>query len=737
MNRLRLGYNLLRYLGPRILWLRGIGYLQGTLDLDRRVFRNCDWEEVELEQILSDGVPVDQADYASWKLENLPPFFFPFGKPPAFECDPSSCTRTPSLRDRLDLLAMDRCIYFLRKPSPESIDWYHNPWEDKFSDKSRSCFEIPDYLPSQGDPRVLWEPARAAWAIDCAKAAAAGDRHQGASIYWKWVDSWMAACPPFRGYHWKGGQESAVRLLAILLGFWATGSKVEIESARFAQMARLAWATGHRIYNNIHYALSLKNNHALSESLGLMLVGYLFPEMKSSPKWLARGRQVMEREISRQVYEDGSYVQHSMNYHRVMLQVTTWALRLAELQEDPFPPATYERLGKAAEFLHAMLDMESGQTPLYGNDDGAYVAPLSECDYFDFRPAVQAAYYLVHRNSLLPEGPWNEDLAWLFGTKAAWKSPGLATRSVSRAFESGGYFTLRRPDSWAMMRAHTYRDRPAHCDSLHVDLWWLGQNVLRDCGTYQYYCTGRHDVEFYFKSIRAHNSVEIDGRNPLEEVSRYLWFPWPRSEKIRFEASTDPAFVVEAVSFDYRRRPTSCVHRRTLISLEHDIWVVIDDFLGRGRHQTTLRWHMLDVPFRVDYESHSVALDTANGAFSIGMHFSKSPPDRFDVIRGRDEQGEVQGFASPCYGERVPIPTIEASSDVSFPARIVSVATPGQPPRVETITLSHDRHELAIRTEGYACRVALAACGERHGMVFVGADVAAIPLSPRDELNGG
>jgi hypothetical protein len=278
-----------------------------------------------------------------------------------------------------------------------------------------------------------------------------------------------------------------------------------------------------------------------------------------------------------------------------------------------------------------------------------------------------------------------------------------------------------------MMRAHTYHDRPAHCDALHVDLWWQGQNVLRDCGTFQYYCPGRADIEFYFKSIRAHNTVEIDGRNPLDEASRFLWFPWPRAKKLRFEASDGPVSVVEAVSFDYRRRPTSCVHRRTLISLDHDIWVVVDDLLGKGSHELVARWHMIDAPYRVHHESRSVTLDTAKGPFSIALHLPTMPsPGRFDVIRGRDEQDQVQGFASPYYGERFPIPTLEASWHGPLPARIISVATPGQTPRVETIMQGNDRHELSIQTERHTCRVELATCCAGHAAVLVSADVRAI-----------
>ena len=48
-----------------------------------------------------------------------------------------------------------------------------------------------------------------------------------------------------------------------------------------------------------------------------------------------QGRRVMLAEMQRQVYDDGSYVQHSVNYHRVMLDDCLWAMRIGQLHDEP------------------------------------------------------------------------------------------------------------------------------------------------------------------------------------------------------------------------------------------------------------------------------------------------------------------------------------------------------------------------------------------------------------------
>lgn len=679
MNPLRLGFNVLRYLGPRIVWLRAGVYLRQALGSTRNTFPSRSWEAIELSDICKPGTPCSPAGYSNFKRTQKSTFLFPLGKAPVIPADICRATsdRDPSLRERINLLRNDRCVYFFHKPSPVSIDWYRNPIDEAKSDPGLHFSDIPDYLPEQGDMRMLWEPSRAAWALDCARAHARGGFDDLGPLYWHWVDSWMDACPPFDGFQWKCGQESSVRLMAILTGFWALADDATTTASRYQQIARLVWATGFRIYHHINYAISQKNNHAISEACGLLLAGYLFPELREADQWRARGRNVLYREVARQNYEDGSYVQHSLNYQRVMLQATLLAMRLAELAGEPFCQEMYERVNRSGEFLFQMMDPETGRIPLYGANDGSHILPLNECDFLDFRPVVQASHFLTQRRKRLAAGPWDEDLAWLFGADAVDKECPEQTAQTSKAFHSGGYYTLRQSTSWCLLRCHTYRDRPGQCDQLHLDLWWRGHNVLRDSGSYRYYVPERPDLEHYFKSVRAHNTVEVDGQDPLELASRFLWFPWPRGHCRHHRSVARGVHYLEAEHYDYDRSPWRVLHRRSVLSLEGELWVIVDDLLQTGNHPLRTFWHLCDWPLELDEASHMVRLDGPEGPFSLCVSGNPVTAAEFKVIRGRDEVNQVQGFASPHYGERVPVPTVEIDWNATGPQRIVTALGPG------------------------------------------------------------
>jgi hypothetical protein len=328
MKGFRKAYYVCRYLGPRFVTVRVKLLLDKRLGRTRRVFAPRDWADIDLHEIAALGTPSDAEGYAAFKRRQAVPFLFPLGRPPEIAESmrigglARGSLRQPELHERVKLLAEGRCVYFLQRTSPTAIDWYVNPFDGTRGRSGVPWYDIADFELEQGDPRMLWEASRAAWAIDLARAREASQpgatlpgqapprSHKEAEIFWRWVESWMEACRPWEGFQWKCGQEASVRMIALSLGFWAFADDRATTAERWVRFARLAWATGYRVFHHIGYAISQKNNHALSEACGLILVAHLFPEFREAARWAETGRAVFARELRRQIYDDGSYVQH-------------------------------------------------------------------------------------------------------------------------------------------------------------------------------------------------------------------------------------------------------------------------------------------------------------------------------------------------------------------------------------------------------------------------------------------
>lgn len=658
---------MIRQLGWRWVAFRAGYALRQKSGLLKRRFPLVSINNLSLSRLVRQGVPTEDNAFRNYRESNPAKFFFDPGDLP----DASTLTRLAGEMGYRRILAIadDYCrgrflyyshhVFDLGSPP----NWLLNPFTGGQHDNRTHWCDYPTFSTKLGDIKDVWEPSRFACAFWLVRAYAITRNERYPAAFWALFESWCEQNPPNLGPNWKCGQEAALRTMAwcfALYGFWRSESTT---AARVAQMIKAIALHADRIAGNISYAVSQKNNHGLSEATGLLTVGLLFPELRNAIHWESLSRRILEREIQRQIYDDGGYVQHSMNYHRVMLHDCLWAIRLAELNGRPLSAAATERVAKAAEFLWEMSDAQSGRVPNYGANDGAMVLPLAAGDYTDFRQTIQAANYQATRKLVLKSGPWDEMLVWLFGTHALSAQRSKAMPK-SRRFDSGGYYTLRGSNSWCMIRCHSYRDRPIHVDMLHVDLWYRGVNVLGDSGSYKYFSADAPALERYFKDIRAHSTIEIDGAGPLDLVSRFMWLPWPSAETMEHQQ-----LRWKGEHSAYNRSPWNISHRRSVELTDDDQCIVEDELIGTGEHDIVLRWHLADGPCKL---SETAPL-SAELSFSGGkMLLSVEGPEsiRMECKRGVQEGKNVGGWISDYYAILAARPTLEIRARLQLPVRL-------------------------------------------------------------------
>ena len=526
--------------------------------------------------------------------------------------------------------------------------------------------------PPGDDIKLVWEASRFTVGYHFARAYIRSGQEKWARAFWEMFDAWIQQNPPQLTVAWGCGQEIAFRLMAMITGAFATLGSPSATAERLYALSRFAWQAGRRIEININYARSQKNNHAFSEALGLWTVGLLFPEFGQAGKWRDQGGGVLAAEAGRQIYDDGSFVQHSLNYHRVMMDDLLWAIQLGRINNHPLPDIVTDRFARAAAWLGEMLDPDSGRVPNYGSNDGANILPLACCDYLDYRPAVQAASILTDNCPCLPAGPWDEKALWLFGPELLESPARPIVRKPEFAAPDGGYYILRGPNSWAMTRCHTYRDRPSQADMLHVDLWYKGVNVLRDAGSYMYYCP--EPWKHYFHSTAAHNTIEIDGLDQMTKGPRFLWFHWTASAAARFAPLGDRGGVLEARHHGYRRLPGQVVHER-IIRRTGDIYAIEDTITSSGSrtHQAVMRWRLCHGDWSPGPQARSWQADLAGDEFAVRIACSDDFTCR--LASGEDDES-VEGWESLYYGLKAETPTLLVGGRFSRPARFVTLLGP-------------------------------------------------------------
>jgi asparagine synthase (glutamine-hydrolysing) len=310
-----------------------------------------------------------------------------------------------------------------------------------------------------------------------------------------------------------------------------------------------------------------------------------------------------------------------------------------------------------------MQDEFSGRVSNYGSNDGALIIPLNSCDYLDYRPVLQALNYLFNKTRLYESGLWDEDLVWLFGPQAL-AAPRERVERSSKAYEAGGYYTLRSNESWAMMRCHSYRDRPAHADMLHLDLWWKGLNILRDCGSYMYNC--EQPWQDYFGSTSAHNTIVIAGTNQMQKLSRFMWLDWTKAKFTIHKSFNDSAIgVMQGEHYGFQKL-YNVIHRRAVLSSLDGFWLVVDDILGVGTHEVGVYWQFCDVDYQLQRDT--VILHTDAGPVCL-VFLDSCRSGKYECFRGDDSS---TGWQSLYYGHREPAPVLICSAGAQLPARFVT-----------------------------------------------------------------
>lgn len=616
------------------------------------------WDDQPLSHFLSDAALADAQGYLDYRRAKASEFFFAPARRGEYQ------HRFTEWDDKADPpmqlceeMAAGNFRYFEHTAAQTGFppDWHANAFTGKRTPQDLHWSEIGDF--DYGDIKIIWEPSRFGFAYTLVRAHwRTGDEHY-AEMFWRCVEDWREHNPPQLGVNWKCGQEISFRVMAWCFGLHGFLNAEATTARRVSSLAQMIAVSGARIEANLDYALSQHNNHGISEGVGLWTIGALFPELGKAGQWKKTGRQVLEDLGRELIYDDGAFSQHSANYQRLMLHDYVWALRLGEILNQPFSSELKERVAKAGDFLYQIQDDASGQVPYYGQNDGALILPLNNCDYQDFRPVIQATQYLCEGTRRYESGPWDEDLLWLFGTDAV-KSPVVHEQRSDLQADAGGYYTLRGEDGFAFVRCGGFHHRPSQADMLHVDLWRRGENIAIDAGTYSYNAPEPWNNPLAHTAY--HNTVTVDDLDQMDRAGRFLWLPWLRA-RLRYLKKSAGGHLAywEGEHDGYRRLKSPVTHRRAIVRLPQDSWLILDRLISDGDHSYRLHWLLADVPHEWNEQDGRLTLHTAAGLYQgqVGVLTGRAV---CSLIRA--DESSPRGWRAPYYNYREPAISLNAAA---------------------------------------------------------------------------
>jgi hypothetical protein len=499
------------------------------------------------------------------------------------------------------------------------------------------------------DIKSLWEPARFSWAFQLVRAHAIHPDEAYLQAFWRYFEQFQIANPPYLGPNWMSAQEAALRILAFTFCDQAFAHAKASTPERRQVLIQSIAEHAERIPPTLIYARSQNNNHLLSEAVGLYSAAAYLPDHPQASRWRKLGWHWFNWGIQNQVSAGGTYVQHSVNYHRLMLQLSLWMHTLTKLPgAEPLPEQTLSRLAAATQWLQALTDPNSGRAPNLGANDGAHILPLSNLPQDDYRPTLQAAGCAFLKHTLLPKGPWDELGAWLGIPLEQPSAPSLQPQAhdMPRIDTTSGR---------AFLRAAHFNDRPSHADQLHVDLWFRGENITLDPGTFSY--NASPPWQNALASSLVHNTLTINCLEQMTPISRFLWLNWAQAEILKCIHGEDGQVVALTARHDGYKQ-LGWQHQRTLASRQDGTWVVDDLLIPIARRPASisvrLAWLLPDLPWRL--EGNQFTLELSKSSLTLAI----SGADLLAVVRaGECIHGDLKprptwGWHSNTYGQKAP-----------------------------------------------------------------------------------
>lgn len=556
-------------MGPRYLWFRifyslktKLGYLEKKFPVNP-----------------STKILLTKSEWIDLKI----PFFIPDPNHRYFEPDDST-----QLKQKAEKIFNNTFTFFSSTDiNFEKIgNWNTNPETGFNYDKNKHWSKIEDFSKSAGDIKYVWEKARFTYIYDIIRY----DYHfnvDSSKFIFNQIKDFIEKNPINQGPNYKCSQEISLRTLNWTFALFYYKESNFLTEDLFEKIINVIYWQLQHVFSNIKFSLiAVRNNHAITETAMLYLSYFLFPFIDDTRKWSLIAKKWLLEEIDYQIYDDGSYLQFSHNYHRVIIQVMTWVFRINDLHNISFDKKILSKLKLSLDFLYQHQNDKSGWLPNYGNNDGSLFFPLNNNNYRDFKPQIQALGLLL---GLRFYDKIYEDAMW-FGITYDQQIKSKRLKNSVFNFNIGGFYGFRDSESFSSIRCGTYKDRPSQADALHLDIWYKDTNVLFDPGTYKYN-TEKKYTNFYFGTA-GHNTLTIGNHNQMHKGNRFIWFFWTKYAKAEVNEFDDRfEFIGKVKGFSTIEK--NIFHKRKIVKhKEIPRWEIVDETNYKGAEKILLHWNI-------------------------------------------------------------------------------------------------------------------------------------------------
>ncbi|WP_193105901.1 heparinase II/III family protein [Brachybacterium sp. FME24] len=362
-------------------------------------------------------------------------------------------------------------------------------------------------------------------------------------------------------------------------------------------------------------AFNPRNNHGFYTAVSQVHAGRHLAMLPDAPRTAEEGAERLALMARSQFAADGVHLEHSPDYHRMLLNSFELAVRDDLIADEEIR----QRIQRAAHVLGWMIQPDGAIVQMGDSPETNVLEKVP--DSID-----------PHTRFLLTDGasgePMSEELA---------------------AFAEGGYAFVRSPQPTApgefarsgyLAFSAAYHSRAhKHADDLNVVWYDRGQQILTDAGRFGYgelldresplraegYYYAAPERQ-YVESTMAHNTLMVDGRNQRRQ-----------GRKPYGSALTDCVRKGDRFDLSARVRHPDYVHRRRVVYTPGKELRLLDAIHSRlPEPREAVVWLNIDGSFELESVGEEIVLraETVNGPLRLGV---SGPGRALEPVRGQHE----------------------------------------------------------------------------------------------------
>lgn len=327
---------------------------------------------------------------------------------------------------------------------------------------------------------------------------------------------------------------------------------------------------------------SEKGNHLLFEAQRMIYGGGFFPEFKNAAVWRKEGIDILNKEITKQVYDDGLQFELSLNYHVAAINIFLKAYHMAQLcnMDDEFPQS----------YVNTIENMIMATVNTSFPDHGY---PM-----FSDAKKESGKNMMKNYNQWLKVFPENEVIRF-YATKG---KDGHLPAHLSKGLTNGGFYTFRNgwdKDATVMvLKASPPAFWHSQPDNGTFELWVKGRNFMPDAGCYVY----GGDAEImklrnWYRQTKVHQTLTLDNEDIQVDAKLINWSTSPQLDALSY---VNPSY--DGLS-----------HQRNVFFVNQSFFVIVDQAIGDATGTIDLHYQLIEGETNTNKKKNWVTTDFSDG----------------------------------------------------------------------------------------------------------------------------